>query len=237
MSNVQFNLLPDVKLRNIHAEQSRNRVVSIAVGVSAVCVAIFVILLFSVYGVQKKQLSDANTQLNNGTSQLEAIPNINKALTIQNQLFSLVSLHQSKHISSRLFTYLSQVTPANASVGSLNVDLVKDQMTLAGTADSQATVNTFIDTLKFTQYKVASGSAVSAFPSVLESAFSINSANVSYSLTVQFDPKLFANNLTDSAGAPQAPTLQVPDQATTRATSPDSASGIFNSSSSSTGRG
>ena len=217
MSHIQFNLLPDVKLKYINAQQTRTKISSIATLVTVASAALFVILLTGVYAVQKKQLADANTQISAATTQLQAVPNINKALTVQSQLASLATLHQNKTISSRLFGYLSQVTPVGASIGTLNVDFAKDQITISGTANSQATVNTFIDTLKFTQYKVGSASAVTAFTSPVESGFSINANNVSYSLTVQFDPKLFANNLLDSQGAPQTPKLVVPSQYTTRA--------------------
>lgn len=212
MAGVQFNLLPDVKLDYIKGQKIRNMVVSIAFLVSGASLAILIIMLTATYGIQRKQLGDATKQITTSTKDLEAIPNLNQVLTVHNQLNTLVGLHDSKHISSRLFTYLSQVTPTNASLGNLNIDFVTNQMTINGTADSQAAVNAFADNLKFAKYSVASSSPLTAFPSVLESSFNINPSNVSYTLSVQFDPNLFTNNAKDAGGKHQIPVLSVSNQ-------------------------
>src|SRR5207244_2785243 len=114
---------------------------------------------FAVDVVQKKQLSDADKSIVTYTSQLKAIPNVNKIITVQNQLQALVGLHQNKHISSRLFTYLPSVTPTKAHVNQIKMDLVANTIELTGTADSHQTINTFIDTLKFTTYKIGNDSS------------------------------------------------------------------------------
>jgi len=84
-------------------------------------------------------------------------------------------------------------------------------MNIQGTSDSQKSVNTFVDTLNFTKYKVSNkDSGKYAFNSVTENQFAINStsnqknnstavcqgapAPASYQLTVKFDPTLFANS-------------------------------------------
>lgn len=212
MSSVQFNLLPDVKLRYIKGQKIRNRVVSVAVLVSGALLAIFILMLAITYGIQKKQLSDASKQITNSTKDLEAIPSLNQALTVHNQLGTLVDLHDSKHVSSLLFIYLSQVTPTNASLSNLDIDFAANQLTINGTADSQAAVNAFADNLKFAKYSVGSSSPQTAFLSVLESSFSINPSNVSYTLSVEFDPNLFTNEAKDDQGNHQAPVLTVSSQ-------------------------
>ena len=136
-------------------------------------------------------------------------------------------LHQNKHITSRIFTYLPQVTPANVQISRISLDLGSGVITIDGTADSQISVNTFIDTLKFTNYKVGEqGQETKAFPTVTETSYSINPGTVNYSLSITFDPTLFANNLLDDQGRPQTPTLVVPKQTTTHATT-DAASPLF----------
>lgn len=217
MSAVQFNLLPDVKVDYARAKLTQDKVTKIASLVAGTTLAILIILLISVDVLQKKQLSDANGQVNQAASQLQAVPNLSKVLTVQYQLQTLATLHSSKHISSRLFTYLSQLTPAKASLGQLTLDIAHNVVTISGTADSQATVNTFIDTLKFANFQIGIDSTTyPAFTSVVESSFNINPTNVSYTLNVQFDPRLFANNLTDSQGQLQSPKLVIKTQTTTR---------------------
>jgi len=205
-------------MKYVQAQRSRNMVVSLAFLVSAVSLGALVVLFLSVNVVQKKMLSDADGDIEKYSKELNEIPNIDKILTIQSQLDSLPDLHQNKHITSRIFTYLPQVTPANASISRLGIDMSSNIMTIDGEADSQVTVNTFIDTLKFTTYKIGNeDSGAKAFPTVTESSFAINDGRVNYGLTITFDPKLFANNLLDSEGRPQTPTLVVPQLTTTHA--------------------
>ncbi len=232
----QFNLLPDTKLAAVKSNRARNLLVSAALVISAASAAIFLILLSTTGVIQKKQLSDADKAIASNTAKLQAMTGLDKMVTVQNQLSTLVDLHKNKHISSRIFSYLPEVTPTQVSLGHLALDFKTNTIQIDGTADSQKSVNTFIDTLKFTNYIVNSGdSPKSAFPSVVESSFSIGTKNVSYSLNVTFDPALFANNILDSKGHAKAPTLQVPKLTTTRSVTDDPANLLFNGQNSGAG--
>jgi Tfp pilus assembly protein PilN len=223
MSAIQFNLLPDVKMHYVKSQRSRNLVITLALLISGASLAVFLVLLFTVNVIQKKQLSDASGQVTSTANAIKAVPDINKVLTIQNQLISLTTLHKNKHVTSRLYTYLPQVTPTNVKISSILLDFSTNSMTISGTANSQHTVNTFIDTLKFTTYKVANvDSALPAFPSVIESSFSIAAGNSSYSITTTFDPQLFTG-----ATVP-APKLTVPKLTTTRSVTEDPSNPLFN---------
>lgn len=228
MSTLEFNLLPDVKMAYVKAARTRNLVLMVSALVSGVALVLLIIVFFGVDIVQKKQLSDAKKSIASYTSQLKAIPNVNKIVTVQNQLQSLVSLHQSKHISSRLFTYLPAVTPTKAHVSSIKLDFTANTMEISGTADGHQTINTFIDTLKFTTFKIGNDSSTkSAFPAVLETAFSLDNtqASASYTISATFDQALFAN-----AADGQAPTLVVPTLTSTRSVVEDPANTLFNGS-------
>jgi len=217
MASVQFNLLPEIKMDYIRAQGTRNKITAAAVLISAVSLAILIVMILSVEVVQRKQLNDAAKQITSTSTNIKNEPQILKILTVQNQLQTLVSLHADKHITSRVFDYLSQVTPPNVSLGRLSIDYETNTMTIDGQADTAASVNKFIDTLKFTNYTVGDDSTTkTAFPSVIENNFSISAADVSYSLDVQFAPDLFSNNLHNSSGVSVAPKLQVPNQTTTR---------------------
>lgn len=232
MASAQFNLLPGLKLQMIRAQSLRNKILSVAIVVGGVCLAIFIIMLLTVEGLQKKQLSDSNKQIATATASISAQPQITKILTVQNQLASLATLHAGKNITSRAFDYLSQVTPINVNLARLSLDYGNKTLSLDGTADSAASVNKFIDTLKFTKYTIGNGdvkNAKNAFSSVIETNFAIGSGNTSFSLSVQFDPKLFSNDNRGADGQPIAPTLSVPSQTTTRSALEDPKS-LFNSS-------
>lgn len=216
MSGVQFNLLPSSKYQAMENEAKEAQLVRKVLLATVACAALFVLLLGYTEGVQRVQISSASKDIAAKSSKLESVSNINTILTIQNQLQTAAALHQTQHDTSRIFSYLSQLTPPNASVGNLNIDMGTHIMKLDGTADTAATVNAFIDTLKYTQFKVGSQTPVTAFSSVIENNFAIGQTGVSYSLTANFDPKLFANNLTDANGKLQAPQLVAPNATNTR---------------------
>ena len=221
MASVQFNLLPDVKLEYIKTQRSKHLVMTVATVAAGAAIVIFLLVFLTVEGVQKKQLNDSSKDITAASNQLKGISNLTQILTVQNQLSTLSSLHHQDTSSSRLFGYLPQLTPVNAHIGSITVDFTANALTINGTADSQTTVNTFIDTLKLTNYKVgAQDSNHQAFTSVVESSFSITSGTVDYGLTMNFDPVLFSN---DVASTPQ---LVVPKLSTTQ--SVDSSGTLFN---------
>jgi Tfp pilus assembly protein PilN len=223
MSSIQFNLLPEVKLNFIKARRTQKVVTGIALLVAGVALVFFILLLFTVDVVQKKQLRDASGQIKEANQKLNNIDGLGQIVTVQNQLQTLASLHHNKHAVSRFSTYLPHITPTNVSIGSMAIDFTQNSMIISGTADSQKTVNTFIDTLKFTTFKTSESAQSSpAFPSVVETSFSIATGSASYSLTVQFDPKLFDNNLAAT------PVLNVPQLTSTRSVLDDPNNSLFN---------
>ncbi|MEK7153009.1 MAG: hypothetical protein AAB834_03615, partial [Patescibacteria group bacterium] len=108
-------------------------------------------------------------------------------------LKALPGLHDEKVVSSRLYDYLSQVTPVAASIGTLNVDFELSTMIIAGSADSLTTVNTYADTLKFTNFKTKDNSSERrAFSDVVLSSFTRESLTATYEITLKFDPVIFS---------------------------------------------
>lgn len=210
MNKVEFNLLPDLKMGVVKAARTRKTIVGIALLASAASLAVLILLIFTVYIVQHKQLTDADGNIKIANEKLKNTSGLEQILTVQKQLQTLPGLHQNKHVNSRLFTYLPQVTPTNVSIGGLTVDMTTNIMQISGTANSQHAVNTFIDTLKFTTYITGTNStAKNAFPTVIETNFALSGSRVSYLLDVSFDPVLFSNNQS-------APVLRVPSLTTTR---------------------
>lgn len=223
MSTIQFNLLPDVKAKYIDAQRNRKTITTACLIASAASVAIFILVFFSVAVVQKAQLSKANSDAKKAAAELKNIQGIEKIATVQNQLKTLAGLHQNKHAASRIFDYMPKVTPVSASISSLSVNFSDGLMQVSGTADSQATINTFVDTLKYATYR-ASGSDTDklAFSNVVMTSFSISTGKASYAITANADPALFANPLLP------APTITVKNQVTTRSVIDDPANVLFN---------
>lgn len=207
---IQFNLLPDIKIQYLKARRQKHLVLLSSIVIVIVSLVVLAILISIVFGLQKKNLKDLNADISSSTHELQSTPDLNKMLTVQNQLQSITPLHDSKPVATRLFGYVSQFTPSSASISRLNVDFAKFSMSISGSADSLGTVNTFTDTLKFATYHTAKEPEVekAAFSNVVLSNFGRDSKGASYTITLQFDEVIFSE-LEDV-------TLTVPKKVTTR---------------------
>ena len=193
---VQFNLLPDVKIDYMKASRTKRIVILAAIGLSALALFIFILLFLIVNVFQKQYLNDLNSDIKSKTSQLQSVNDLDKVLTVQNQLSDLTKLHESKPEASRLYDYLIKLTPNDAKISSVTVDFTGNTMQLGGTATNIETVNKFVDTLKFTDYKQGT-TQKKAFSAVVLTSFSLGKGTgtvaekSSYSIDLKFDPIIF----------------------------------------------
>lgn len=223
----QLNLLPDVKLQYIRAKRQKRLVIGMSAIVSGAFLFIFIAMFVYVRFSQTHYISALTNDINQTTEELKAKPDLDKILTVQNQLNSLPSLHDQKVISSRLFDYLGKMTPTRATISNVDLDLDLHTMNIKGNADSLGTVNKFADTLKFTDFQVVGGDNQSkgkAFSNVVLKSFSVNTAAtqgqgpINYELEFSFDPTIFANikNLPEGMTENKAVTLKIPNIISTR---------------------
>ena len=152
---IQLNLLPDVKLEYLKTERTKRKIILISSSFAGAALVILAMLFVVVSVLQKQHLSSLNKDIKTYSQKLSDTTDLNKILTIQNQLESLPGMHDQKVVASRLFSYMSQVTPNQASIASLKIDFATSTISFNGAADSLETVNKFTDTLKFTDYKTA----------------------------------------------------------------------------------
>lgn len=150
---IQFNLLPDVKLEYIKAQRTRRLVLTIAILVTAASVTLLAVL-FLVGQFENKHSNDLSKAIKVNSKKLQSEPQIDRVLTVQNQLESLTGLHEQKPAVDRLFGYLNDITPAVVSINSVTLDTVNHTIEITGTADKLSSVNQYVDTLKFTKYKL-----------------------------------------------------------------------------------
>lgn len=211
---IQFNLLPDVKLEYIKARRTKRIVVLGSSLIAGVSVAIMVVLFFATNVFQQRHLGNLDTDIKRDSQTLQQEPDLDKILTVQNQLIVMDDLHAKKPAASRFGTYLTQITPTNVSIVKLETDFTTNVMLFEGTAPSLSAVNQFVDTLKFTTYK-AGDETDKAFPAVILSSFGRSDIEntgsespASYKLTVTFNPAIF--DITKDTK------LQVPKTVTTR---------------------
>lgn len=211
---IELNLLPDVKMEYIKAQNLRRLMFTISAIVTVVSVVLLGFLI-SVNQLQKKHLKDLTADITQESSDLKGKKDISKILTVQNQLGSLTTLHDTKPAVSSLFTYLNQITPSDISLTALHADFTQYTFTITGEANSLGDVNKFVDTLKFTKYKADGSDKKAAFGNVVLSTFGLNSNTkpggkaASFSVALNYDPIIF--DITKKVE------LSVPTQTTTRA--------------------
>jgi len=197
---VQFNLLPDIKIQYLRASRQKHTVMLVSVVIITVSLAALATLLSIVYGVQKKTIADLNSDIKTSSSELQNTPDLTKILSVQNQLKTLPALHDAKPVASRIFGYMAQATPANATNSRTLVDFTAETINVSGAADSLNTVNLFIDRLKATTYHTESDEKTEkkAFSQVTLSSFGRDSKSASYTITCAFDRAIFseADNVT-----------------------------------------
>jgi len=215
---VQFNLLPDVKLEFDRQQRTKRLVYTLTILITGGAVALLVASFIIVNVLQGALLGAAKDDIDKYSKQLKSIPDIEKVLTVQNQLNALPQLHKSKHITSRFFTYLPQITPKKVFVGQTALDFSANTIVINGTADSLESVNAFVDTLKFTNYKIGDSDQKQlnpAFSSVILTSNGRTDKGATYTISASFDPILFDGT--------KNVVLVIPDKVTTRSVteSPD----------------
>jgi len=215
---IQFNLLPDVKQEYVKARRTKRMVTLISLAVSAISLFILVLSFVTVDVVQKVTIRNLDKDITSSSNELKSIKNLNKILTVQNQLNSLPGLYDKDPVTSRLFGYLSQITPNGVTISSLSLDYAAGTFQLSGAAPNLEAVNGFADTLKSTKYVTYTADAAGqkqqaddqdyfkangkyknttgakpAFSNVVLSSFGKTDSGVSYSVSMGFDGTIFAN--------------------------------------------
>lgn len=230
---IQFNLLPDVKQEFIKARYRKRLIAFVAIVAAGAAMIIVTILFLYVRVAQKNHMEALSKDITSSLNTLKKTPDLDKILTIQNQLSSLPELHDKKIVSSRLVDYLSQLTPSQATISDALIDFDASTMSIKGNADTLSTVNKFADTLKFTDYKLDGDKPKEgkAFSSVVLKTFAITpptatqpGGQVSYELTFSFDPIIFESSA--SQGGAVA-TLNVPKIISTRSETEKPAADLF----------
>lgn len=227
---IQFNLLPDVKIQYIKTRRRKRLIIFISIVSSAVALGLFLLMFLFVRVNQTLHIKNLDEDINTNVSKIQETQDLDKILTIQNQLNTLPELHDQKMFSSRVTDYLNQLTPSQATISDVNVDFVNTTMTIKGNADTLNTVNKFADTLKFTEFAVKGDSVLGdqkdgqAFKDVVLKSFDVELSDnkrtrvIVYEITFSFDPTIFAlvKNIDSSVAGGNPIELKVPQIISTR---------------------
>jgi hypothetical protein len=157
---IQLNLLPDLKKEFIKAQKVKALVITVAIFTTLGAIGISALLFVYVTFIQQFQVKLATDDISRREQELKGINDIDKYLTIQNQLASLPDLHAGKGIQSRLFDFLSALNPSppnNVKLSELQVLTSDKAIVFTGTSNTYETFNIFVDTLKHAQITYKAG--------------------------------------------------------------------------------
>lgn len=208
---IQFNLLPDVKLEFIKIKRTKHLVLVTAFIISGVSLAILAVMFSTVSVLQEGHLDNLSAEIAEDIKTLKEFPELEKILTIQNQLNSINALHAKKPNLSRLVYYLSIITPETVTISSADLVIETPTLNISGNAPDLATINKLVDTLKFAKYTVDGETMTShPFSKVVLTNFTASIAGLpaSYTIDLVYDPVLFDRN--------KIVKIIVPSQITTR---------------------
>jgi len=134
---IEVNLIPDVKLELLRAQRQRLGVISLSMSVAIITGALVALLASYVFIVQSVAMSLADNSIKDETAKLQRVPDLAKTLTIQKQLDTVSSLHNSKLLSSRLFDIMTTIVPTgSSSIAISHIELDSGNINIEGQAAS-----------------------------------------------------------------------------------------------------
>lgn len=195
---ITLNLLPDIKKEYLRTQRLKRLFMVGSLLTSLGFVALTILLALFVFGVQRLQLSDVQSDIDSSLAQLQSVQDLDKIVTIQKQLEVLPGLHEGKPAANRIFSYLSSLVPAEVSLNKAEFIMIGDEVggELSGAAASPKAVNVFVDTIKNAQFTYEGAeSPIKPFTSVVLDDPTVQDDKIQYKITIKFDPLLFDNTL------------------------------------------
>lgn len=132
---IQINLLPDTKLELVRLQRSRLVVASVAVMVMIASAVILVLLAAYVFGVQSVLVRNATNNIAQANEEFRSIEDIEKTVTVSNQLGSIQSSHENKTMTSRIFALLAEAsaegTENSVAINSFDIDTEQNRISIA----------------------------------------------------------------------------------------------------------
>lgn len=204
---IELNLLPDVKKEFIKAQKTRNAIIGGAILVTIVAGGLVALLAMSVYGLQAVAKQSLEKDIKKNFQALQDKPEINKYLTVQNQLEKIDTLHSSKYAYERALDYLRALNPSAPNTISLaSADFLKEEnkVHLEGMATSFESINTYKNTLQNAELTYSSDNekkTVKLFSDVQLEDASIATVNnekvASFKITATYIQEAFINTTKD----------------------------------------
>ncbi len=203
---IRINLLPDIKRDYLKAKHDQARVVGISILAILIAGGATVLLALWVYAVQNIHINLLTQNISDTNKEIRQIEDIDKYVTVQNQLANLSSLHDDKNDFSRLIDILPILnprTPNNVRLSSLTVDDTLGTIGLEGQTSSFSGLITFRDIMQNAEaeYHISQEADAAVVKTKLFSEVTIleqgmgrtqdGSVVVGFRISAKYDPAVF----------------------------------------------
>lgn len=132
---IQVNLIPDVKLELVKSQRHRTFVMFGSLIVIAASVGVLVVLSTYVFGVQKVLISNATNTIKQEDEKFRDIEDIEKTVTVSNQLRHIQASHENKAMTSRIFALLAEAsaegTENSVTIESFDIDTTQNSIIIS----------------------------------------------------------------------------------------------------------
>ncbi len=202
---IQINLLPDVKQEYLRAQQMKHLVIVVSVLLSLISVVILAILFLYVQVVQPRHKANLQRDIDSGLNELKGKQDAVKIVTVQGVLEQIPALQDKKLVTSRLFTYLTSVTPQSVSYSEVRLDLTTNTVSLTGQANTFEQTSELTNNLKSATFTYKQGDSESkiqpfsrvVFTSLGKSDQTDSARSVAFQLTFTVDPTMFNEGISE----------------------------------------
>lgn len=130
---ININLIPDVKSAYLKSQKIKYATFLSTAIVAGIFIAATVLLwLFTTY--QSNRISSLESEISDNVNRIKQVEDLEKIVTVKNQLTALPNVHSDKPVSSRVFQHLEAVVPEN--IGLSQVDMAfTDSTAFTGTSE------------------------------------------------------------------------------------------------------
>jgi hypothetical protein len=132
---IEINLVPDVKMELLRAERMRTTVISICTIVAIGSGALVVLMGMYVMGAQAVLKNEADKTITREFNNLKSKSDLDKVLTIQNQLAKISQVHVASPVNSRVFDVVSMLVQSSGhgvNISKVRIDNKAKTITLEG---------------------------------------------------------------------------------------------------------
>ena len=174
---IQINLLPDIKIKFMKTKRTERIVVFVCGIISAVSIIAIIVLYLTVDVFQKNHLNSVASQIKSESSSIKNDADVNKIITIQQQLKSLPSLYSNRNNPYEIFNILQQSTSKGITISTFNINYQTGALTFGGSADNLLDGNVFYNQLLYSTYSLEKGAQQPLFGGVTISGLSGSSSS------------------------------------------------------------